>query len=213
MTRTDPERFRWRLGTPLAGDRAVAQGSQALDGKRVALCITGGIAAYRTPGLARALRRAGAEVTAWLTPAALQFVTRDALEWTTLNPVITDLDGRAQHVETGVVDVWLLAPATYSTINKLAAGIADNAVTTSLASAIGRLESGETRILVAPTMHGSMANTILRDSLARLSDLGVTVLTPRARDGKALLPEDDALVAAVVQALTSSSPSGETTPA
>ncbi len=201
MSRTDPEQFRWELGTPLSGDRAVALGTDDLAGKHIALCITGGIAAYRTPGLARALRRAGATVTAWLTPSAAHFVTRDSLEWTTLRPVIEDLDGKAQHVETGVVDLWLVAPATYSTINKMATGIADNAVTTALAGALGKVESSETRVAVAPTMHGSMVNAILRLSLARLTDLGVTVIPPRPRDGKALLPEDADLVDAVVALL------------
>ncbi len=198
--------FRWDLGTPLEGDRAVAATSVELAGRHVALCVTGGIAAYRAPGLARALRRAGARVTAWATPAALKFVTPDALEWTTLQPLVAGLDGRAQHVETDDVDVWLVAPATYSTLNKVAVGIADNAVTTALASALGRVEDGDTRVLLAPTMHGSMVNSVLRASLTRLSTLGCTVIPPRGRDGKALLPEDPDLVAAVIAALQARAP-------
>ena len=193
--------FRWDLGIPLAGDRAIATTSTALQGRRVALLVTGGIAAYRTPGLARELRRNGAQVCAYATPSALQFVTRDSLEWTTLAPVVSALDGRAQHVETGGIDAWLVAPATYSTVNKVASGIADNAVTTALASALGLLEAGKTRVLVAPTMHGSMVNPLLRENLARLANLGCVVIPPLGRDGKATLPDDATLVAAVVASL------------
>lgn len=192
--------FDWDLGTALDGDRAIRPTSDRLAGVRVALCITGGIAAYRTPGLVRELRRAGADVQALVTPAALQFVTVDALEWTTLHPVVQGLDGRAQHVEARA-DVYLVAPATYSTLNKLAVGIADNAVTTTLASALGLLEHGNARIVLAPTMHGSMVNAILRENLARLANLGCTVLVPDGREGKATLPDDAAILSAVAHAL------------
>ncbi len=199
-TAAGPDDFRWALGELLDGDRALAMTSDRLAGKAVALLVTGGIAAFRTPALARELRRAGAEVYAYATPAALQFVTRDALEWTTLQPLVSALDGRAQHVERAM-DVYLVAPATYSTLNKLAAGIADNAVTTTLASALGLQEAGRARIVLAPTMHGSMVNAILRESLARLANLGCVVVPPLGRDGKALLPEDAVLVDAVARAL------------
>jgi phosphopantothenoylcysteine decarboxylase/phosphopantothenate--cysteine ligase len=195
-----PEDFRWDLGTPLQGDRALTTTSERLAGRTVAVLISGGIAAFRTPGLVRELRRAGAQVHVFVTPTALQFVTMDALEWTSLHPVVTALDGRAQHVEQPP-DAYLLAPATYSTLNKLAVGIADNAVTTTLASALGHLETGRARVLLAPTMHGSMVNMVLRENLAKLANLGCVVIPPVARDGKALLPDDGALVAAVVAAL------------
>ncbi len=196
----NPDDFQWQLGEPLVGDRAIRQVSEQLAGKRVGLCVTGGIAAFRTPSLVRELRRAGADVFAFVTPSALQFVTVDALEWTTLHPVVQALDGRAQHVESPM-DAYLLAPATYSTLNKLAAGIADNAVTTTLASALGLLEHGKAQVLLAPTMHGSMVNAILRGNLARLTDLGCQVIAPLGRDGKALLPDDATLVEAVAQSL------------
>jgi phosphopantothenoylcysteine decarboxylase/phosphopantothenate--cysteine ligase len=190
----------WDLGEPLDGDRALRTTSDRLTGVRVGLCVTGGIAAFRTPGLVRELRRAGADVYAFVTPAALQFVTVDALEWTTLHPLVQALDGRAQHVETSM-DAYLVAPATYSTLNKLAVGMADNAVTTTLASALGLLEQGKTKVLLAPTMHGTMVNAILRANLARLVELGCTVIAPLGRDGKALLPDDATLVDAVARAL------------
>jgi phosphopantothenoylcysteine decarboxylase/phosphopantothenate--cysteine ligase len=196
------DRFRWELGAELPGDRDLMLQSNALQGRKVALLVCGGIAAYRSPDLIRALRRQGAQVQVYVTQEALRFVTRDVLEWCSLSPVIDRLDGRAQHVEDGrEIDLYLLAPATYSTINKFALGVADNAVTTTLATALGRLERGLCRIQVAPTMHGAMVNPILRESLARLSDLGVQVIAPRPGAGKANIPQVDSLVAGAVRGL------------
>ena len=81
------------------------------------------------------------------------------------------------------------------------AKIADNAVTTTLASALGHLEAGRAQVLLAPTMHGSMAHAVLRESLARLANLGCVVIPPLGRDGKALLPDDATLVDAVARSL------------
>ncbi len=198
---TDPEQFRWNLGAPLAGDRAVASQSTVLEGKRIALLVTGGIAACRTPMLARAIRKAGAEVFPIVTPAGLSFVASSSLAWSCANDVVTTLDSRAQHVELAAIDAYLVAPATYSTIGKLAHGIADNAVTTTLATALGRVESGQSAILLAPAMHGSMANALLRRNLATIVDLGCTVIPPKGEDCKAKLPDDDVLIDALVAAL------------
>lgn len=195
-----PDDFKWDLGRPLEGDRAIQTTSSRLAGKRIGLMVTGGIAAYRAPGLVRELRRAGADVYVYVTPTALQFVTVDALEWTSLHPVVSALDGRAQHVEQPM-HLYLVAPASYSTINKVAAGIADNAVCTTLASALGLQEARKTLIMLAPTMHGSMVNAILRESLAKLGNLGCHLIVPRQQDGKAALHDDDVLVDAVAVAL------------
>ena len=196
------ERFRWDLGRELPGDRHLLAEGDSLLGCRIALLVCGGIAAYRSPDLIRGLRRQGAEVQVYATPEALRFTTKDVLEWSSLNPVIVALDGRAQHVEDGRdTDLYMLVPATYSTINKFALGLADNAVTTTLATALGRLQAGTCRIQVAPTMHGSMHNGILVDNCRRLSALGVRVIPPRDAYGKHNLPRDEALVEEVVAAV------------
>lgn len=193
--------FDWDLGAPLLGDRALATTGDQLAGRRIGLMICGGIAACRTPMLARALRREGAEVIPFVTPSALRFVTTTALAWCCGRDVIDMLDDRAQHIDASGMDLWLVAPATYSTIGKLAHGIADNAVTTTLASALGELHRGHTRMLIAPTMHGSMANVVLRANLSFLRDLGVGIIAPKGEDGKAKLPDDEALLQAVFSAL------------
>lgn len=196
------DRFQWDLGKELPGDRDLSPTGDALKGRTVALCLSGGIAAYRGPDLVRALRREGAQVIVYATPEALRFVSREALEWCSLGPVIERLDGKAQHVEDARnVDLYLLAPGTYSTLNKLAWGFADNAVTTTLASALGRLEQGQSQVMVVPTMHGSMVNSILKESLGRLEDRGVVVVPPRPGAGKANLPDVPELVERCIRRL------------
>ena len=188
------------------GDRAVPRLGDHLAGRRVALLVTGGIAAMKAPLTARALRKHGATVVAFASPEALRYVAQDALHWSTGSPVVTSLSPLAEHLsDEHPFDAWLVAPATYNTLNKVAAGVADSVVTAPLAGALGRLQRGETAVLVAPTMHGSMHNPILSRSLALLADLGVRVVPPRPGYGKHNIPHEDALVAEVARA-TSRSP-------
>lgn len=187
------------------GDHDVSLLGDQLAGKRVALMICGGIAAIKTPLLARALRRRGADVTAFASPEALRYVAADALEWSTTHPVITRLSPAAEHLsDASPFDVYLLPQATYNTINKIAHGIADGVVTSTMASALGRLERGDARILIAPTMHGSMHNSLLTTSLRRLDDLGVRIIPPREANGKHNIPTDEVLVAEVSRAASDS---------
>ena len=184
------------------GDHDVPAESVHLQGRRIALVVTGGIAALRTPDLARALRRRGAEVTAFCTADALPFVGRQALEWATCRPVITALGWRAEHLSDGeAFDAWLVAPATANTLAKLACGIADTPVSAALASALGRMERGQTQLLLAPTMHGSLHTSILTGHARRLAELGVHLIAPRDAYGKHNLPEAAVLVACVCRAL------------
>jgi phosphopantothenoylcysteine decarboxylase/phosphopantothenate--cysteine ligase len=187
------------------GDHDVAIEGTHLAGRSVALLVTGGIAAMKAPMLARSLRRQGASVTCLLSDEALRYVTEDTLAWASDNPVVTRLSPRAEHLGDGLrFDAYLVAPATYNTINKMACGIADGVVTATLASALGRLERGQTKILACPTMHGSMHTHILTESLQRLQRLGVIVVPPREENGKHNLPDDGPIVAAVCRAVSTS---------
>ncbi len=187
------------------GDHDVEPLSAHLEGRHIALLVSGGIAALRSPDLARALRRRGAEVTAFCTEEALHYVGRQALEWATCRPVVSQLTWRAEHLsDAHPFDAWLLAPATYNTIGKLAAGIADTVVTAALASAIGRLAQGRTVVLLAPTMHGSLHNPVLERNCRQLAQLGVRLVPPRDAYGKHNLPAPEVLVAAVCRSLSTS---------
>ena len=183
------------------GDHEVPRDGDALDGVRVALLVTGGIAAFKAPMVARALRRQGAVVTAFVTTEGLRYVAREAREWACDRPVVVDLTAGAEHLsDSAPYDVYLVAPATYSVIGKVANGIADTPVTATLASAVGRMERGLASVVLAPTMHGSMHNSILVANLRALHSIGCVVLPPRDAYGKHNLPDEQALVDACIDA-------------
>lgn len=200
--------FEWDFSAPKSdaiGDHDVVMESNHLAGRRVALLVCGGIAAMKTPQLARALRRHGADVVAFCSDEALHYVGREALEWATCHPIVTNLTWRAEHLSDATpFSAYLIAPATYNTIGKIVAGIADTVVTSAVASALGRLEKGATQIIIAPTMHGSMHHGILVKNCRTLAAMGVKIVTPRDDYGKHNLPDEQVLVAAVCRAVSTS---------
>lgn len=206
--------YDWDFSAPTPsgmGDHDVPRVSDRLAGRRIALLVTGGIAAMKTPEVARGLRRHGATVTAFASDDALRYVAREALEWATLGPVISALTWRAEHLsDSAPFDAYLVAPATHSTIAKMAHGIGDTVVTSALISALGRMEQGRTQVLVAPTMHGTMHNAQLVDNARRLAAQGVRFVTPRDAYGKHNLPDTETLCIAVGRALTTSPLRGKT---
>ncbi len=205
--------FDWDYSPPESepiGDHDVVPESTHLSGKRIALLICGGIAAMKSPQLARALRRRGAEVVAFCSEEALHYVGREALEWATCHPLVTQLTWRAEHLSDATpFDAYLVAPATYNTIGKMAGGIADTVVTAAIASALGKLAQGKTQILVAPTMHGTMHHDILVNNCRLLAGMGVRLVTPRDDYGKHNLPDAELLVAAVCRAVSTSPLAGK----
>ncbi|MDJ0688017.1 MAG: bifunctional phosphopantothenoylcysteine decarboxylase/phosphopantothenate--cysteine ligase CoaBC [Xenococcaceae cyanobacterium MO_188.B32] len=187
------------------GDREVPLDGTHLQHKPIALLVTGSIAAMKAPLLARALRRQGADVVAFASPEALRYTTIDTLEWSTTNPVVTKLTAAAEHLsDDNPFAAYLVAPATYNTINKMALGIADGVITSALGSAIGRMERGKTQILVVPTMHGSLHNSILTESLNKLQTMGVHIVPPRIDYGKNNLPDEKEIVAEVSRVVSRS---------
>ncbi|MDD7970246.1 phosphopantothenoylcysteine decarboxylase [Roseinatronobacter alkalisoli] len=205
--------FDWDFAAPTPsdmGDHDVPPASARLTGKRVALLVTGGIAAMKTPQIARGLRRHGADVVAFVSTDALRYVAREALEWACLGQVVDGLTWRAEHLsDDAPFDAYLVAPATHNTIAKMAAGIGDTLVTSALISALGRMEQGRTRILVAPTMHGSMHNAQLVENSRKLAAQGVQFIAPRDAYGKHNLPDTAVICTAVGRALSESALRGK----
>ena len=208
---SDP--FAWDFSpprSPALGDHEVPQLSRQLAGRHIALMVCGGIAAFKVPLLARALRRHGAEVTAFCSEEALRYVGAEALAWATCRPLVTTLSWRAEHLSDAEglagegFDAYLVAPATYNTIGKVAAGIADGVISAALASALGRLAQGRTQVVMAPTMHGSMHQAVLEANCRRLAALGVRFLPPRDAYGKHNLPEEELIVTALCRSLSRS---------
>jgi len=149
-----------------------------LTDKEIILGITGGIAAYKTPELVRMLLRAGARVTAVLTPNAQQFVTPLTLQVLTGRTAVTDVfaaekPGAITHVQTADrAHLLLIAPATANIIAKLANGIADDALTT-LALAC------RAPALIAPAMNVNMwAHPATRENVQKLKERGIFFVGP-----------------------------------
>ncbi len=189
-------------------DRDVEPLGEQLKGKNIGLLITGGIAAYKTPSLIRHFRQYGANVIVYLTSEAKHYVTKRALEWASLNQVFFDLSADAEHLKQ--LDAYVIAPATYNTIGKIAKGIADNAVTSVMASALGRLEKGETKVLIAPSMHGTMQNSsIFKENVQELVSRGVKIIEPDYKWGKANLPKSHQIVVQTIRHLSESNLKGK----
>lgn len=151
-----------------------------MKGKHVVLGITGSIAAYKACTLIRLFVKAGAEVQVVITPAGKEFITPVTLSALTSKSVVCDFfsqrDGSwHSHVDLGRwADVMLVAPATASTIGKMANGIADNMLVTTYLSM-------KAPVFVAPAMDLDMfAHPSTQANLKRLESFGNFVIEPAA---------------------------------
>lgn len=165
--------------------------SEHLGDRTVVLAATGSVAAVQTLKLARELRRHGALVKPVATPSALKVVGKQALEWACDEPLVTELTGKAEHLDLADDgDLLLVAPATANTVAKMANGIADNALT-SLAAAFSPEETA-----VAPAMHLELYESdAYRDNVETLRSRGVTVVPPRISEDAAKLAAPEEIVA------------------
>jgi phosphopantothenoylcysteine decarboxylase/phosphopantothenate--cysteine ligase len=143
------------------------------------LCLTGSISAYKACTVISRLAQAGVTVQTVATPAALRFVGAATLEGLSGRPVFSDLfeAGRAlDHIELArTADLALVCPATAHTLNRLAAGLADDPV----GALFLAWEFGVKPWWVAPAMNQRMwSHPATAGSLARLRDWGVRVIEP-----------------------------------
>jgi phosphopantothenoylcysteine decarboxylase/phosphopantothenate--cysteine ligase len=153
-----------------------------LDGKRIVLGVSGGIAAYKSPDLVRRLREQGAEVQVVMTAGAGQFVTPLTFQAVSGRPVRADLWDVAAEAAMGHIelarwaDLVLIAPATADLIARLAAGMADDLLTTICLAT-------EAPVYLAPAMNRVMWSSVAtRENVERLAARGVTMLGPGEGD-------------------------------
>jgi phosphopantothenoylcysteine decarboxylase / phosphopantothenate---cysteine ligase len=171
----------------------------SVTGKRIILGVCGSIAAYKVAELARSLTLGGALVDVVLTEAARRFVGEATFQALTGRPVLTDMwalpeDGVVGHVSLGQrADAMLIAPATADAIARIAAGMADDLLTTTVLAA-------GCPVLVAPAMNPAMyASPATQENIATLRRRGIVVLEPaygRMAEpvvGKGRMPEPAAL--------------------
>lgn len=167
--------------------------------KTILLGVTGGIAAYKSASLASRLVKAGAEVRVIMTEHATNFINPITFETLTGHKCITDTFDRnfefqVEHVSLAKkADVIMVAPATANTIAKLAHGLADDMLTTTI------LASHAPK-LIAPAMNtGMYENPVTQDNLALLKKYGMEVIEPAAGhlacgdEGKGKMPEPEIL--------------------
>lgn len=177
--------------------------AQYLKGKKVVLGITGSIAAYKACLIIRLLIKSGAEVQVVITPAGKEFITPITLSALTSKPVISEFfsqrDGTwHSHVDLGLwADVMLIAPATASTIGKMANGIADNMLITTYLSM-------KAPVFVAPAMDLDMyAHPSTQANLKTLMSYGNHIIEPGTGflasklEGKGRMEEPENIVASL----------------
>ena len=132
-----------------------------MNGKNVVLGITGGIAAYRAAQIAREMTKRGAHVYCILTRNATNFITQQTMETLTGNPAVVDMFARPDKWEVEHIalakraDVFLVAPASANFIGKVASGVADDMLTTTVMATRAPL-------LIAPAMNSNMYENRLK---------------------------------------------------
>lgn len=172
-----------------------------LKGKKIILGITGSIAAYKACLIIRGLIKKGAEVQVVITPSGKEFITPITLSALTSKPVISDFfaqrDGTwNSHVDLGLwADAMVIAPATASTLGKMANGVADNMLITTYLSA-------KSQVFVAPAMDLDMcAHPSTQRNLDILRSYGNIIIEPTAGElashlvGKGRMEEPDNIIA------------------
>ena len=178
-----------------------------LQGKTVVLGVTGGIAAYKMPNVARMLKKMHCNVHVLMTQNATNFITATTFETLTGNKCLIDTFDRnfefsVEHVAIAKqADLVLIAPATANVIGKIANGIADDMLTTTVMACT-------CKIMVAPAMnHNMYHNSIVQENLEKLKRHGYEIIPPvcgmlaNGDTGDGKLPEEEVLIDYVIREL------------
>lgn len=178
-----------------------------LTGKTVVLGVTGGIAAYKMPNVARMLKKMHCNVHVIMTQNATNFITATTFEILTGNKCLIDTFDRnfefsVEHVAIAKqADLVLIAPATANVIGKIAGGIADDMLTTTVMACT-------CKILIAPAMnHNMYHNSIVQENIEKLKRHGYEIIDPvcgmlaNGDTGDGKLPSEETLVSYVVREL------------
>jgi len=146
--------------------------------KKIAIGVTGGIAAYKSCELVRELRRSGVEVRVAMTDSARKFVTDLTFATLSENPVLNSLfEGNEKlgtvHIDLARwCDVFVICPATANIIAKAAAGLADDVISTSILAT-------QSKVIFCPAMNSAMwKKLIVQQNIAKLKELGYDFVDP-----------------------------------
>lgn len=177
-----------------------------LEGKKIVLCITGSVAAYRAIDLARLLMRHSADVHAVMTEStASMLLNPEIMKWATGNDVVTKLTGNLEHIilaDYGMSDLIIVYPCTANTLGKVAAGIDDTPVTSILSVALG----SKIPIIVAPAMHEAMyENIFVQQNVSKLKE-HMVFIAPKIEGGKAKVADPEHLLNATISVFSNKAP-------
>lgn len=179
--------------------------SNRLEGKQILLGITGSIASFLSPKLARELMRHGATVIPVMTKSATTMIGKDLMWWATGKEPIIEVTGDLEHIQfAGVMnkpaDLMLIMPCTTNTAAKLASGISDTSVTLIANTIWGR----NIPIMIMCVAHEDLIKSPpVQESLTKLVHSGITVLEPVIEEGKAKVPDIEDIVMSVFLKLES----------
>jgi phosphopantothenoylcysteine decarboxylase/phosphopantothenate--cysteine ligase len=186
-----------------------------LHGKKIILGITGSIAAYKAAELTRELVRRGADVKVVMTKNAAEFITPLTLQILSGNPVYLNMfspikDHDIAHISlASYADMMVIAPATANVIGKIASGLADDLLTTTVMTT-------KAPVLVCPAMNTNMyENIIVRENITSLTSRGYLFMDPGygvlacSTEGQGRLPEISEIVEEVESILTIKDLDGE----
>ena len=173
--------------------------SNILKGKKIVLCITASVAAYKAVDLSRMLMRNGAEVYPVMSKSTKsRLLTEEIMNWATGNKTVSELTSDLEHIALanyGKSDIVVVYPCTANTLGKFANGIEDNPVTTVLSVAFG----SRIPIVIAPAMHEAMyENIIISENIKKLKSLGVSILEPSITEDKAKVISGEKVVQFVI---------------
>lgn len=176
--------FKNRSPNPLVKDIFCSLGRD-LVGKKIVICITASVAAYKAIDLTRLLIRHGADVFPVMSSMSNLLLTSEIMKWASGNDVVTKLSANLEHIflaDYNRSDLILVYPCTANTIGKIANGIDDTAVTSILSVALG----SKIPIIIAPAMHKSMYfNPFVTTNIERLKKQGVSFIEPSISENKA----------------------------
>ena len=174
-----------------------------LAGKKIVLGVTGGIAVYKAVELVSRLRKQQAEVKVIMTQSATQFVSPLTFREMSANPVVVSMwdevhEFSIEHIAlANWADLFVIAPATANIIGKIAGGIADDMLSTTVMATTAP-------VMVCPAMNSNMyLNTATQDNLQRLKQRGFRLMEPGCglmacgTTGPGRLPEPPEIVAAI----------------
>ena len=168
----------------------VSSDGTELAGKKIVLCITGSVAAYKSIELARLLMRHGADVTCVASKAATNLIKPSYFKWATGNEVITKLTGDLEHIKIADYkrsDMIIVYPCTANTLGKLANGIDDTPISTVLSVGFG----SKIPIVIALAMHEAMyENPAVRKNMDFLKNK-VDFVAPQMVEEKAKAAEPE----------------------